>query len=85
MQTTTTAAPEGGSHYLLSHICRPCGLTYCLTISFNDGCMAFGIVTANASAHESAYDTAMPGVTHGSLIVTSCWLWHVFMALHYLS
>jgi hypothetical protein len=35
MQTTTTAAPEGGSHYLLSHIGRPCGLTYCLTISLS--------------------------------------------------
>jgi hypothetical protein len=39
--------------------------------------MAFGIVTANASAHESVYDAAMPGVTYGLLIATHCWLWHV--------
>jgi hypothetical protein len=54
-------------------------------LSFNDGCMAFGIVTATASAHDPVYDTAMPGVTYGLFIVTPCWLWHVFMAQHYLS
>jgi hypothetical protein len=39
--------------------------------------MAFGTVTANASAHEPVYDAAMPGVTYGLLIATHYWLWHV--------
>lgn len=59
----TTTAPDDGSHFLFFHILvSHMGRYMSYHLSLNDGCMAFGFLTADASAHLSVHSTRMPGV-----------------------